>query len=169
MNRSALLIAATGTGKTFLSAFDVKKVNPKKFLFVVHRLNIAEASMRAYQLIFGKTKKMGIYSGSQKDLAADFIFCTIQTLSKEEGSLKFSSHAMKRLNDRSISMDSDEFLKLRGALDKLKTKGGKDSLVLTSKAAYIMDVPNNTIVTAMDKSKLGENVFTKIDSTLILD
>ncbi len=80
----ALLISATGTGKTFLSAFDVKKVNPEKFLFVVHRLNIAEASLRAYQLIFGKTKKMGIYSGSQKDLAADFIFCTIQTLSKEE-------------------------------------------------------------------------------------
>jgi hypothetical protein len=41
--------------------------------------------------------------------------------------------------------------------------------VLTSKAAYIMDVPNSTIVTAMDKSKLGENVFTKIDSTLILE
>ncbi|MFN0188439.1 MAG: DUF3427 domain-containing protein [Bacteroidia bacterium] len=82
--RKALLISATGTGKTFLSAFDVKKVNPKKFLFVVHRLNIAETSMRAYQLIFGKTKTMGIYSGSQKDLTADFIFCTIQTLSKEE-------------------------------------------------------------------------------------
>ncbi len=82
--RKALLISATGTGKTFLSAFDVKKVNPKKFLFVVHRLNIAQASMRAYQLIFGKTKTMGIYSGSQKDLAADFIFCTIQTISKEE-------------------------------------------------------------------------------------
>ena len=92
-----------------------------------------------------------------------------QANSKDEGGLKFSSHAMKRLNDRSINMDSDEFLKLRGALDKLKTKGGRDSLVLTSKAAYIMDVPNSTIVTAMDKSKLGENVFTKIDSTLILE
>lgn len=86
-----------------------------------------------------------------------------------DGSLKFSSHAMKRLSDRDIKMDSDEFLKLRDALAKLKTKGGKDSLVLTSKGAYIMDVPNNMVVTAMDKSKLGENVFTKIDSTLILD
>ncbi|MFZ4713863.1 MAG: TIGR02530 family flagellar biosynthesis protein [Bacteriovoracaceae bacterium] len=100
---------------------------------------------------------------------SDFEKAMEQTNTQDEGSLKFSSHAMKRLNDRSIKMDSDEFLKLRDALGKLKTKGGKDSLVLTSKGAYIMDVPNNTIVTAMDKSKLGENVFTKIDSTLILD
>ena len=49
----ALLISATGTGKTYLSAFDVKKFNPKKFLFVVHRLNIAVAAMKAYKTIFG--------------------------------------------------------------------------------------------------------------------
>ena len=82
--KKALLISATGTGKTFLSAFDVKKFNPKKFLFVVHRLNIARASMRAYQTIFGTAKTMGIYSGNQKELDADFIFSTIQTISKEE-------------------------------------------------------------------------------------
>lgn len=93
----------------------------------------------------------------------------LQEASEEKGGLKFSTHAMKRLDERSIQMDSEEFVKLRGALDKLKSKGGKDSLVLTGKAAYIMDVPNNTVVTAMEKSKLAENVFTKIDSTLILD
>ncbi len=79
----ALLISATGTGKTYLSAFDVKKFNPKKFLFVVHRLNIAVAAMKAYKTIFGSAKSMGIYSGNQKDLEADFIFSTIQTISKE--------------------------------------------------------------------------------------
>jgi len=80
----ALLISATGTGKTYLSAFDVKRVNPKKFLFVVHRLNIAKAAQKAYQNIFGKTKTMGVFSGNVKDVEADFIFSTIQTISKED-------------------------------------------------------------------------------------
>ena len=87
--QKALLISATGTGKTFLSAFDVKKVNPKKFLFVVHRLNIAQAAMRAYKVIFGKGHSMGIYSGNRKELEADFIFSTIQTISKEENLQQF--------------------------------------------------------------------------------
>ena len=86
----ALLISATGTGKTFLSAFDVKKYNPKKFLFVVHRLNIAKASMNAYKLIFGNSKSMGIYSGNQKEIESDFIFSTIQTISKEEHLKQFN-------------------------------------------------------------------------------
>ena len=86
----ALLISATGTGKTYLSAFDVKKVNPKKFLFVVHRLNIARAAMKAFKMIFGNTKTMGIYSGSRKELDADFIFSTIQTISKAENIQQFN-------------------------------------------------------------------------------
>lgn len=86
----ALLISATGTGKTFLSAFDVKKFNPKKFLFVVHRLNIAKASMKAYQTIIGKGKTFGIFSGEKKELEADFIFSTIQTISKSENLKQFN-------------------------------------------------------------------------------
>lgn len=91
-------------------------------------------------------------------------------LQKESANdIKVSTHAMKRLQERSITMDGDEFMKLRGAVDKLSNKGGKNSLVLTGKAAYIVDVPNSMIVTAMDKHNLSENVFTKIDSTLILE
>jgi len=86
----ALLISATGTGKTFLSAFDVKKYNPKKFLFVVHRENIARAAMKAYKKIFGNAVSMGMYTGNQKDLDADYLFATIQTLSNEEHLKKFS-------------------------------------------------------------------------------
>lgn len=86
----ALLISATGTGKTYLSAFDVKKFNPKKFLFIVHRLNIAKAAMKSYKSIFGDSVKMGIYSGSERDLEADFIFSTVQTISKEEHLKQFN-------------------------------------------------------------------------------
>lgn len=79
----ALLISATGTGKTYLSAFDVKKVNPKKFLFIVHRANIAKTAMESYIKIFGVDKSMGIYSGSRKEIGADFLFSTIQTISMD--------------------------------------------------------------------------------------
>jgi len=79
----ALLISATGTGKTYLSAFDVKKYGPKRFLFVVHRENIARAAMLSYKAVFGQTKTMGILSGHSKAVNEDFIFSTIQTLSKD--------------------------------------------------------------------------------------
>ncbi|MDP2215827.1 MAG: DEAD/DEAH box helicase [Methanolobus sp.] len=80
----ALLISATGTGKTYLSAFDVKAYNPKKFLFIVHRRNIAENAMRSFRKIFGDSRSMGIYSGNEREINADFIFSTIQTISREE-------------------------------------------------------------------------------------
>ncbi len=82
--KKALLISATGTGKTYLSAFDVKNVNPKKFLFVVHRENIAKAAMKSYRAILGHTVKMGLLTGYSKCPDADYIFSTIQTLSKTD-------------------------------------------------------------------------------------
>ncbi|WP_284652474.1 DUF3427 domain-containing protein [Flavobacterium terrisoli] len=88
----ALLISATGTGKTFLSAFDVKKYNPKKFLFIVHRENIARAALKTFKSIFDDSKTMGLYTGNQKDLNADFIFSTVQTISKQENLEQFESN-----------------------------------------------------------------------------
>ena len=59
-------------------------------------------------------------------------------------------------------------MKLRQALQSLQHKGGRESLVVTDKAAYIMDVVNKKIVTAMNKQELQDNVFTKIDSTVFV-
>lgn len=83
-NERALIVSATGTGKTYLSAFDVKKFNPRKFLFVVHREQIARAALLSFKKIFGHERKMSVLSGHNKDIHADFIFSTIQTLSKDE-------------------------------------------------------------------------------------
>lgn len=83
--------------------------------------------------------------------------------------VKLSNHAAKRLEQRNLEIDSHELLKIKDAIEKLRTKGGRDSLVVTDKAAYIVDVSNSTIVTAVDKTKMSENVFTKIDSTLFVN
>ena len=79
----ALLISATGTGKTFLSAFDVRRFKPKRLLFVVHRRNIAEAALRSFKHLIPNVS-MGIFSGNTKETDSDFIFSTVQTIHKKE-------------------------------------------------------------------------------------
>lgn len=88
-------------------------------------------------------------------------------LEKETG-IHLSTHAARRLKERNLEMDSAEFFKLKDAFQKLKDKGGQDSLVITDKAAYIVDVPNQKVVTAIDKNNIVDNVFTKIDSTVLV-
>ena len=83
--------------------------------------------------------------------------------------IKLSNHARKRLEQRDLDFDGNEFLKIKDAIGKLKEKGGHDSLVITDKAAYIVDVDNETVVTAIDKAEMSENVFTKIDSTYFVN
>lgn len=90
-------------------------------------------------------------------------------LAPQAKGIQLSTHAMRRLQERNISIDKEEYTKLQTAMDRLKLKGGQDSLVITGKAAYIVDVPKNTIVTAIDKDSIGENVFTKIDSTILMN
>lgn len=86
----ALLISATGTGKTYLSAFDIKAVNPKRVLFVVHRLGIAEKALETYKNVFQNSKSMGLYSGNSISANADFIFSTVQTFSRDKHLKSFS-------------------------------------------------------------------------------
>lgn len=88
----ALLISATGTGKTYLSAFDALGMQAKRLLFVVHRTNIAKAAMVSFKKIFGVSRSLGLYSGDSRDLDRDFVFCTIQTLARREHLHRFSPH-----------------------------------------------------------------------------
>lgn len=79
-----LVISATGTGKTFLSAFDVMRFAPKKMLFIVHREQILHKAKSDFQRILGGLdKEFGILSGSSKQTNARYLFATVQTISKE--------------------------------------------------------------------------------------
>ncbi len=80
----ALLVSATGTGKTYLSAFDVLKFKPKKLLFLVHRKNIAQKAMETFQSIIDETVKMSLFTSGNNNTNVDFIFSTIQTFSRDE-------------------------------------------------------------------------------------
>lgn len=89
--RKSLIISATGTGKTVLSALDVKQTGAKRMLFVVHRLNIAKKAMSEFRKVFGATKTMGLYTGSTElNIGADFIFSTVQTINSQRHITNFS-------------------------------------------------------------------------------
>lgn len=109
----ALIISATGTGKTFLSAFDAKAFNPKKLLFVVHRLTIAKNSLKTFKKVFGKDKSMGLYSGDKRELDCDFVFSTIQTISKSKHLENFSkNHFDYIIIDETHRSGADSYLRL---------------------------------------------------------
>ncbi|SKB98709.1 PLD-like domain-containing protein [Lachnospiraceae bacterium] len=80
----ALLISATGTGKTYASAFALRDKNPEKILFLVHREQIAKQAMKSYKKVFGKNKTYALLSGNSKQYQADIIFSTMNMMAKDE-------------------------------------------------------------------------------------
>ncbi|MCG3718217.1 DEAD/DEAH box helicase [Aliarcobacter butzleri] len=77
----ALIIAATGTGKTYLSAFDVKRFKAKTILFLVHRENILIKAKRSFEEILPQINSFGLYTGNKKEQDKNYLFSTIQTMS----------------------------------------------------------------------------------------
>lgn len=82
--------------------------------------------------------------------------------------VKFSQHALDRLKSRNISFSSDQLQQLAGAVNSVAQKGGKESLVMMGDAALVVSVKNRTVVTAMDRSQMKGNVFTNIDSAVVI-
>jgi flagellar operon protein len=82
--------------------------------------------------------------------------------------VKFSNHAVERMQSRGIKFNQDDIGKLNEAVSRAAAKGSKDTLVLMNDSALIVSVKNKTVVTVMDKMALKENVFTNIDSTIVM-
>lgn len=82
--------------------------------------------------------------------------------------VKFSVHAIERLKQRNIQLSNDDVEKINHAVKKLKDKGGREGLIVYNNIAFIASIKNNTVITAIDPENLKENVFTNIDSAIIL-
>ncbi len=87
--------------------------------------------------------------------------------SRELNSLKFSKHARARISSREIDVSVSDMKRLQTAFDSAKAKGAKDSLILLDNKAFIVNVANKTIVTAMDQKMMDQKVVTNIDSAVI--
>jgi flagellar operon protein len=81
--------------------------------------------------------------------------------------LKFSGHAINRLQTRNIEFSSEDIEKLNNAVNKAKEKGVQESLILLGDTALIVSIKNNTVITALTGDSMKENVFTNIDSAII--
>lgn len=91
-----------------------------------------------------------------------------QVLQQEITGVKFSQHAQQRLKLRNIQMSPQEIQKINGGLAKISQKGAKESLLVMGDLAMIVNVPNKTVITVLDGQSMKENVFTNIDSAIIL-
>jgi flagellar operon protein len=80
--------------------------------------------------------------------------------------VKFSNHALKRLESRNIQLDDIELNKIESAVNRAELKGSKDSLVMMRDKAFIVNIPNRTVITAMQVGEEQDNVFTNIDSVV---
>ncbi|QFJ55483.1 TIGR02530 family flagellar biosynthesis protein [Pseudobutyrivibrio xylanivorans] len=108
-----------------------------------------------------ESKPLGTYKGASfEDIFKE----------KLEGasSLKFSKHATQRLDDRNIELTDEQSQRLEEGVMKASEKGITDSLVLVDTLAFIVNVPNQTVVTAMDQTESEENIFTNIDGAVIV-
>lgn len=86
----ALLISATGTGKTYASAFAMRSLGFKRVLFLVHRGYLAEQTKKSYEKVFNKSVSMGLVGSGQFEYDKDFVFATVQTLNKERYLKKYA-------------------------------------------------------------------------------
>jgi flagellar operon protein len=85
---------------------------------------------------------------------------------EELAKIKFSNHAMKRLESRNIQLSETSIDKIKNAVEKAELKGAKDSLIMLDNTAYVVNIPNRTVVTAIELKQASENVFTNIDSVV---
>ena len=81
--------------------------------------------------------------------------------------LRFSGHALQRLQKRGIEVDAASLARLQGGVARAAAKGARDSLVLVDDTAFVVSVPNRTVITAVDREHMREQVFTNIDSAVI--
>jgi len=92
---------------------------------------------------------------------------------KFDGTVTFSKHAIKRINSRKIEIEEKQIIQFKEVMRKLEQKGARESLILMQdrereNLAFVVNVKNKTVVTALTESMMKENIFTNIDSTVVI-
>jgi len=82
--------------------------------------------------------------------------------------IKFSQHAMERLRARGITLSESDIRSLAGAMESVAKKGGKESLIMQGDTAFVVNVANRTVITAMDRKSMIGSIITNIDSAAVI-
>ncbi|MGB9793140.1 MAG: TIGR02530 family flagellar biosynthesis protein [Thermacetogeniaceae bacterium] len=108
--------------------------------------------------------KQAGYSEKKKDAGEGASFEEILA----QQSLKFSRHAQERIAQRGIALDAGQLRRIQDAVDRAAAKGARESLILLDNLAFVVSIKNRTVITAVDEANLRGNVFTNIDSAVII-
>lgn len=125
---------------------------------------------RLQQSVFPVNKLTGNLIHNQKNQVKNNISLFEQVLFQELAGVKFSQHAIQRLQTGNIQLGQADLMKLNDAVDKAAQKGSKESLILMrhNNLALVVSVKNKTVITAMEGDRIKDNVFTNIDSAVIV-
>ena len=85
-----------------------------------------------------------------------------------EQKIKFSLHARERLSEQKINLTGQDASNISKAVDKAALKGSRETLLMMKDCAFIVNIPNRTVITAVDENRMKENIFTNIDSAVVL-
>jgi flagellar operon protein len=131
-----------------------------------------QSRIAAQNQIAAGTLRSPVSTGAQNVKPQDSFAQTLADASAKQG-ITFSGHAQTRLASRQINLTEDDLSRLGGALDKAASKGARSSLILmdceqTGRVGLVVSVPNRTVITAVDTQCLKENIFTNIDSAMLI-
>lgn len=104
---------------------------------------------------------------SSKPKESSFAGMMQQEIQKENG-VQFSKHAQMRIQQRGIEVSADMMTSLNEAVSKAREKGSKDTVIISAQGAFIVNVPNNIVVTTMTEQEMKNNIFTNIDSAILM-
>jgi flagellar operon protein len=91
----------------------------------------------------------------------------LRTASEAPAALRWSAHAVQRLSQRQIPVTPEMQQRLEGAVERLAAKGGRESVVVLDRMAFVVSVANRTVITAVDPAGMRDQVFTNIDSAVL--
>ncbi len=95
-------------------------------------------------------------------------FSEVLRKSMENDGVQFSKHALARMNERGVNFTEDLISDLNGAIEKAREKGAKDVVIIGAESAFIVNIPNNVVITTMNSGEMRNNIFTNIDSAVLI-
>jgi len=135
---------------------------------VIQQVGFNDGSYKPVDAVQNQGQLQSIQQQASKAAEAVPFETVFQNAVDKTQSLKFSAHAQERLSLRNINLSADDINRMNQAVNKAASKGAKQSLLVMDKQAFIVSVPNRTVITALDEGSMKENVFTNIDSAVIV-
>ena len=113
-------------------------------------------------------RQLQIERGATGSVAGSLGQLLQERMNHREQGVQFSKHAAQRVQQRGIQVTENLLNSINEAVDKARAKGAKDVVIISSQGAFIVNVPNNTVITSMSCSEMRDNIFTNIDSAVLV-